>query len=130
MTSTRIVGLVRIVLVAASLAFAGGAAIGAGPVAAGEPELKVRSTIVYQGVERPSGLQFDSRCPGPMVTPPAKASDAATRPIRTRPTIRVLVMVVISFVFAAEPCRCTARSQHRPCSGRLHRQTCLFHTAT
>ena len=35
MTSTRIVGLVRIGLVAASLAFAGGAAIGAGPVAAG-----------------------------------------------------------------------------------------------
>ncbi len=64
MTSSRLVGLVRIGLVAASLAFAGGVTIGAGPVAAGEPELKVRSTIVYQGVERPSGLQFDSRCPG------------------------------------------------------------------
>ena len=63
MTSTRLVGLVRIGLVAASLAFAGGASLGSAPVAAGESDPIIRvATGPTIAIEIETGLQFDSRC--------------------------------------------------------------------
>ena len=59
MTSTRIVGLVRIGLVAASLAFAGGAALTADPASA--TDFEIRSDIVIE-TNAPSGPNFSSRC--------------------------------------------------------------------